>query len=328
METAELNKQKTIVELPIAIPLITEEDLLHNEMIGYVLFLTAGILQNSQTTGVKTEEEMQIIRVYGIINKILSCYKSINQASNFIKRRPSITELDNNEEMTVIDYYNYHYDVIVHKLVTIRDLSFKLINKIYDLQLKDKSCNWDNIWKKRDLISVPGIFDIQTLLYNFMGEVQRDRNESSHNGSIDIRTFKDIDGFVQISQWKRMGKLTGDVMESDPMDKGSYYDYQLRKKRKELLDKIKMYKTVSMFCIHVLTCSMANKFKSNIPQDLLDKYSELIQKANQGIDSYKRKINKLDQLLPYLIRNDEAIERIKNQKANEIFRFMVSFHNV
>ncbi len=327
MET-ELDNQNKIIELPIAIPLITEEDLLHNEMIGYVLFLTVGILQNSQTTGVKTEEEMQIIRVYGIINKILSCYKSINQASNFIKRRPTITELDNNQEMTVIDYYNYHYDVIVHKLSTIRDLSFKLINKIYSLQLKDRNCNWDNIWKKRDLISVTGIFDIQTLFYNFMGEVQRDRNESSHNGSIDIRSFKDIDGFVQMSQWKRMGKLTEDVIESDPMSKGTYYDYLLRKKRKELLAKIKMYKTVSMFCIHVITCSMANKFKSNIPQDLLDKYSELIQKANQGIDSYKRKINKLDQLLPYLIRNDEAIERVKNKKANEIFRFMVSFHNV
>jgi len=86
METAELNKQKTIVELPIEMPLITEDDLLHNEMIGHVLFLTGGILLNSQTGG-KTEEEMQIIRVYGIINKILSCYKSINQASNFIKQR-------------------------------------------------------------------------------------------------------------------------------------------------------------------------------------------------------------------------------------------------
>lgn len=323
----ELNKQKTIVELPIVIPLITEDDLLHNEMIGYTLYLSAGILLNSQTDG-KTEDEMQIIRVYGIINKILSCYKSINQASNFIKRRPTITELDNNEEMTVIDYYNYHYDVIIYKLSTIRDLSFKLINKIYSLQLKDRNCNWDNIWKKRNLISVPGILDIQTLLYNFMEEIQRDRNESSHNGTIDIRTFKDIDGFVQMSQWKRMGKLPEEVIGPDPMAKGTYYDYLLKKKKNELLAKISNFKTASLFCIHVLTCCMANKFISDIPRDILEKYSEFIQEANHGIDAYKRKINKLDQLFPYLIRNDGAIERIKNQRTNEIFRFMVSFHNV
>ena len=185
--------EKKRINLPIDIPLVIEDDLLHNEMIGYVLFLTGGILLDGQTDE-RTEEEMQIIRVYCIINKILSCYLSINQASNFIKRRPTIRELDNNEEMTVIDYYNYHYDVIVHKLATIRDLSFKLINKIYGLRLNDRSCNWDNIWKRRDLISVPGILDIQTLLYNFMEEVQRDRNESSHNGFIDINIFKDIDG--------------------------------------------------------------------------------------------------------------------------------------
>lgn len=61
---------------------------------------------------------------------------------------------------------------------------------------------------------------------------------------------------------------------------------------------------------------MANNFKSDIPQDLLDKYSDFIQKANQSIDAYKRKINKLNQLIPYLIRNDEAIERVKSKKAN------------
>ena len=76
----ELNRQKTVVELPIEMPLITEDDLLHNEMIGYVLFLTGGILLNSQTDE-KAEVEMQIIRVYGIVNKILSCYTRINQAS-------------------------------------------------------------------------------------------------------------------------------------------------------------------------------------------------------------------------------------------------------
>ena len=319
--------EKKKINLPIDIPLVIEDDLLHNEMIGYVLFLTGGILLDGQTDE-RTEEEMQIIRVYCIINKILSCYLSVNQASNFIKRRPTIRELDNNEEMTVIDYYNYHYDVIVHKLATIRDLSFKLINKIYGLRLNDRSCNWDNIWKRRDLISVPGILDIQTLLYNFMEEVQRDRNESSHNGFIDINIFKDIDGIVQLSQWKRMGKLPEDAIESDPMAKGTYYDYLIKKRKKELLAKISNFKTASLFCLHVLTCCMANKFKSDIPQDLLEKYSEIIRKANQSIDAYKRKINKLSHLTPYLIRNDEAIAKLKNRSNNEDFRFIVSFHNI
>lgn len=65
-----------------------------------------------------------------------------------------------------------------------------------------------------------------------MDEVLRDRNESSHNGSIVMGILKDIDGVVQLSQWKRMGKLPEDVIESDPMAKGTYYDYQLKKKKR------------------------------------------------------------------------------------------------
>ena len=323
----ELDKQMKIVELPIKMPLITEDDLFHNELVGYVLYLAAGILQDSENKQF-TAEELYILCFYQIINKIHSCYRCIDQACNFIKRRPTVKELDKNEEMTIIDYYNYHYDVIIHKLTTIKDLSFKLINKVFDLKLKDKDCTWKGISSKKDMITIPGVLDIQTLHYHLMNEIILNRNESSHNGFVDIKLFRNIHGLVQVSQWKRMRKLPEDAIESDPMAKGTYYDYLLKKKKKELLAKISNFKTAYLFCIHILTCCMANKFKSDIPQELLDKYSEFIQKASQSINAHKRKINKLYQLIPYLIRNDETIKRVKNQKANEIFRFMVSFHNV
>ena len=322
----ELNKRKRIVELPIKMPLITEDDLFHNELVGYVLYLTTGIFQDSENKEFTTEE-LYLLRFSQIINKIYSCYRCINQACNFIKCRPTVKELDKNEEMTIIDYYNYHYDVIIHKLTTIRDLSFKLINKVFDLKLKDKDCTWKGINSKKDMITIPGVLDIQALHYNLMTEIILDRNESSHNGAVDIKLFGNIDGLVQISQWKRLELLSEDVIGPDPLEKGSHYDYLLRLEKKQLLRKIKNYKTMSLFCIHVLTCCMASKFKSDIPEDLVEKYSDFIEKANQGIDAYKRKINKLNHLIPYLIRNDETIERIKNPKNNEIFRFMVSFHN-
>ena len=323
----ELDKQEKIVELPIKMPLITEDDLFHNELVGYVLYLAAGILQDSENRQFTTEE-LYILRFYRIINKIHSCYKCINQACNFIKRRPTVKELDKNEEMTVIDYYNYHYDVIIHKLTTIKDLSFKLINKVFDLKLEDKHCSWNGIRNKKDLITIPGIIDIQTLHYNLMNEIIIDRNESSHNGSVDIRLFRNIDGLVQISQWKRLGLLSEDAIGPDPMEKGSHYNYLLRLEKREFLRKIKNYKSMSLFCIHVLTCCMANKFKSDIPEDLLDKYSEFIQKADRQIKTYVRKINKLGHLLPYLIENDKSIEYLMSHEKDKSHRLLVSLVNV
>ena len=85
---------------------------------------------------------------------------------------------------------------------------------------------------------------------------------------------------------------------------------------------------MSLFCIHVLTCCMANKFKSDIPEDLLDKYSEFIQKANRQIDTYGRKINKLNHLLPYLIEDDESIEYLKSHEKDKNYRLFVSLINV
>lgn len=326
----ELDKQKKIIELPIKMPLITEDDLFHNELIGYALYLAAGVFLESKNKKYTTEE-LYILRFYQIINKIHSCYKCINQACNFIKRRPTIKELDKNEEMTTIDYYNYHYDVVIHKLTTIKDLSFKLINKVFELKLEDKHCSWNGIRNKKDLITIPGVLDIQILHYNLMNEIIFDRNESSHNGCVDIKLFRNIDGFVHISQWKRLELLSEDVIGPDPMEKGSYYDYLQRIGKKELLKKIQNYKLMSLFCIHVLTCCMVNKFKSDISKELLDNYSTYIQKANRHIDTYGRKINKLNHLLPYLIENDESIEYLKkhdNKEDKQYFRLVVSLVKV
>ena len=317
--------KKRIVELSVIMPLVTEDDLFHNEMVWYLLVMASQILC---VKGKKTDEELRIIKVYSIISKIGSCYTCINQAYNFIKCRPTITELDNNEEMTVIDYYNYHYDVIIHKLSTIRDLSIKLINIVFELKLSDRNCNWDNLLKKREMISIPGVLDIQALFFYLMEEIKLDRNESSHNGAVEIRLFRDIDVLVQLSQLRRLGILPKDIIAPDPMAKGTYYNCLLMSRKKDLLRKIKNHKAMSLFCIHVLTCCISNKFKSDVSKELLDKYAESIQKANLQIESYGRKINKLAYLIPYLIDNDKTIEYLKNHGKDKNYRINVSLVNL
>lgn len=297
---------------PLEIPLVIDDDLYHNEMICFVLYLATEILSNNQK---RTNEELNLIRVFNIISNILSCFKCINQASNFIKHRPTLKELDKNEEMTVIDYYNYHYDVVIHKLSTIRDLSFKLINQVFDLKLDDKKCTWSNISKHEEQITISGVLSIQVLYYHLMKEIEEERNESSHNGSIDIKIFDYLGSLAYISQLKRLDKIPEDSSIDDPLAKGTYYDYLLKTKKKELLERINTYKVTSSFCIHVLTCCMSNKFKSGFSQEFLAKYSELIQKANHNIDTYNRKINKLKYLIGWIMRNDETMESLKKKEA-------------
>lgn len=290
-------------------PLITIEDLFFNEMVWFVFMLGNEIIRKRQE---RTKEELYIVQIYEVITKIQSCFTHIDQAIHFIRRRPTLKELDKNEDMTIIDYYNYHYDVIIHKLSTIRDLSFKLINHVFGLNLDNKHCNWTYILRKKELITIPGVLDVQRLFYYLMREVEYDRNESSHNGNISIKTFKEIDMFVLLSQLKRLGKIPEEIIDYDPMAKGTYNDFVLRKKKKELLKKIDHDKAMSLFFIHVLTCCISREFKSRIFQKTLDKYTTVVNEANRQIDSYERKINKLEYLIPYLIRIDEVMGHLKD----------------
>lgn len=305
--------EKKVVNIPIHIPLITENDLYYNELIGYVLYFAAGILHNVNKKKL-TSEELYIINFWQIIGRILSCFKHISQARNFILRRPTIKYLDRNEEMTVVDYYNYHYNVVIHKLNTIRDLSFKLINFVYDLQLKDKDCNWSNISKKKDLIA-PGVLNIQILYYNLMMNIESERNESAHNGSIKANIFRDVDDLVTLSQWMRLNKLPKDFITEDPVAMGQYNRHLLNVRKKELLNKIDNYKTMSLYCIDALSCCMTNKYKSRVSKALSEDYSSYIIKANNLIDNYDRRVNKFEQIFPYLRENDNSIELLKKNKS-------------
>lgn len=309
---SEFNERNTI-NISVAIPMLSEEDLLHNELIGYIEYLTAGIFQNMKNKELSAEESY-FIDLFRIINRILECFQRINQARNFILRRPTLKYLDKNEEMTIIDYYKYHYDVVIHKLNTLRDLSFKLINIVFNLNLKDKDCNWTHIRKKSKNITIPGVLDTQVLYYNLMINIESERNESSHNGFIKNRIFDGLNSIAMLSQWLRLNKIPKNFIENDPMGKGGYYSRLLAKRKKELLKKIDEYKAISIYCIHVLTCCLSVQCRSKTSKALSEKYSEYIQKADHSINNYDRKINKIKYLFPYLKTNDDAVKLLKDNK--------------
>ena len=135
-------------------------------------------------------------------------------------------------------------------------------------------------------------------------------------------------GFSPLSQLNRLKKVPKEIVGYDPLTKGTYYDSQLRKEKKELLKKIDNYKVMSLFCINVLTCCMSNKYKSSIPTDLSTKYSSFIQKANYQIDNYGKKVNKLKFLFPFLEINDKSIEYLKGNGKKGNYKLIVSIVNV
>lgn len=294
----------------LSIPLIAQDDLYHNELWWLVTILTSRIVKEKNN---RNETSNYVLEVYNIIRKIGNCISSINQSKGFIHRRPSIKQLDNNDQMTITGYYIYHYDVVVHKLSTIRDLSYKLINAICKLGLDDDCCKWQHIKNKENQIPVSGIMNLQQLYYKLVEEIEKERNESTHSGEIDLKFLIEIDLIVSTSQAIRLYNIP--LHEGwDPMEKGSYNERLLHKKKKELLERIEHFQNITIFFIHALSCCLNNVFRNNLPDNFKIEFKKEFDHANDIINKYEKKNNKLIDIIDWLLDLDEAVKILHEQR--------------
>ena len=291
------------------IPLITQDDLYHNELWWLVAILASRIIKDKKN---KDEISNYVLEVYGIISKIGNCISIINQSKGFIRRRPSIKQLDANDQMTITGYYIYHYDVVIHKLSTIRDLSYKLINTICKLGLNDNHCTWEKLTKKKNQIPVVGIMNLQQLYYKFLKRIEDERNKSTHSGEVNLTFLNELDILVSASQAIRIYNIPLSE-EWEPMAKGSYNEYLLYKSKKQLIERIEHYQNITIFFIHALTCCLCNVFQNNLSNDFKKEFKADFEHANEIIDKHEKKNNKLIYIFDWLIYLDDAVKKYHEQ---------------
>lgn len=292
----------------LTLPLVTFNDLHNNELCKLVLMLSCRIFKKKKRPN---EIERYVLDVFDIINNIQEGFTNINRAKGFIQRRPNQAQLDSNEEMTVPEYYMYHYDVVIHKLSTIRDLSYKLINAIFKLDLDERNCNWNGILKRKEKISALGIMNLMQLYYAALYNIETQRNVSTHSGKLELQFLKYIDYCTFISKAIRLYGFNC----KDPMAKRTYNQYVLRKNKKQLLEHIDLYQNASMFFIHALTCCLKRTFYDNLSDDFKTEYSAEIGKAEELVDRHERKFNRLIHIFDCLITLDKRVKDLSEKNV-------------
>ena len=284
------------------LPLITQDDFHNNELWWSIIILASQILSNKRE---RKEQDKYVLEIFDILNRIDNCFITINRAKGFISCRPCTKRLDKNNQMTIIDYYLYHYDIVIHKVSTIRDLSYKLINVVFNLNIEDEKCGWNSILKHKDTIAIPGIMNLQQLYFKMLEKVENERNKSTHSGIIELPFLKDIAILTSMSQMKRLNTIP----YSDPMAKGSYNEYLLLKKKKELINLIKHLHDISLSFIHILVCCLGRPFHDNLSEDLKSEFKLELIRAEEFVDKYKNKNNKLTYIFDWLIHIDEISKK-------------------
>ena len=293
----------------VYLPLFTRDDFYCNELFYPAMILASSIRKEARP---RKDSDQYALDVFDLLNRIDNCLGSIYKAKGFISRRPSVKELDDNDQMTITEYYMYHYDMVIHKLSTIRDLSYKLMNVVFRLGIEDKKCGWNSISKEKDRIGIPVIMNLQQLYYIYLERIELERNASTHSGIIDLIFMREVDFNVSVSQMIRLYNIPTDGW--DPMTKGSYNERQLSKCKKRLLERIDIYLNRTISFIHILTCCMGRVFHDNLPEELKFEFEKELKNANKRVNEYENKNNKLTDLSGWLIHLDETAKRFSKIK--------------
>ena len=146
-----------------------------------------------------TDDEEAVLDLYQLVRNIMYCLDSIRMAIVFSKRyaKQYLSKNEINEEQ----YMTYHYDTIVHKLATLKDLEFKVVAYIYKLPVnKHGNCSCDTISKKREEINNERLFMYfeKESHKAFLLSFDKKRNKSTHDGKLSLTEFKDVSRLLWI----------------------------------------------------------------------------------------------------------------------------------
>lgn len=136
-----------------------------------------------------TNEEKKVDELYWLYRPILNCLKSIDDSIFFISNYNKRDYL-RKEFVPFDEFCLYHYDVVCHKIATLKDLYFKLVDKLYCLNLK--SFSWKELEKQKQSINNAHLFSILQENFNVSAMLERQRHRSSHEGRIKLHLLNEF----------------------------------------------------------------------------------------------------------------------------------------
>lgn len=201
--------------------------------------------------------EAYINDIFMMCRSMETCLDSINYAIDFISHYGS-KDYCRKDFIPFDRFCLYHYDIICHKVSTLKDLYFKIVNKIYRLGLEKPT--WSNIKKQKGKINNEHLFTILEDNYSLMESIDNERNMSSHEGNIHLSLLNDLSIYLMCSSLQ--GKLP--TMEYDwKYQKGSIiYKSKIKQAKKEMLEYLNIVKYNAFFVTKCFMCSLSPQLES------------------------------------------------------------------
>ncbi len=181
--------------------------------------------------------ESYINDIYMMCRSIEACLKSINNAIIFISQY-KVLNYTEKDFIPFDEFCLYHYDVVCHKISTLKDLYFKIINKVYKLELN--KATWKAINEHKKQINNEQLFSILNDNHQLMETIENKRNKSSHEGNMQLTLLNDLSLYLLVA---KMQEIAPSIEVLWKYEKGSpIYNAKIEQTKKDILEHLNVIK--------------------------------------------------------------------------------------
>ena len=155
-----------------------------------------------------TEKEKYLKSIMTLIGLVQSYFDDLDKVVSFLKVDKNKISLLYGEAMEIDDYYKYHYDNFIIRIVTSIDLCGKVGNLIFNLAIEERYSNWYSFATHPLIKNTDSAKCIQEFS-NYLEDFKNQRHAKVHKGENPQNRFD------KIVFWDTLNKVIG---KQDDMD--------------------------------------------------------------------------------------------------------------
>ncbi len=199
-------------------------------------------------------------RVFNFMTKIYGLITDLERTHTFIRRFPLKDYYEEND-IDQLDFIKYHYEVFIHKVHTLLEVKKLWLNDFYEIGLKEKDCNWNNLKTYNKIQKSPAKTIIDSYYESFKHIIEF-RHLNTHRAFFKDSKNDDLKSDLFIyNGFKKYGIEVGE--EYRRLRPKFIVDYQIKEYRKEKLEYIKngieVAKTYSEYFITIILTELFHK---------------------------------------------------------------------
>ena len=152
-------------------------------------------LKMCKNANILNDNIQYILQTRVFLTTIENCLKRLDDSIIYIRKFYDRIKCDENN-ISYVDFVEYHTDMFNYKLSTIKDLSHKLVLHIYAETTKDNKYEWDVVEKCIKKYGNNELLDLYNEAFPLFSYVTTKRHSSAHDGKTDIKELYDL-GFIE-----------------------------------------------------------------------------------------------------------------------------------